>query len=345
VMEYIDGRPIDEHSHTTSVREKVALIATVCDAIASAHQNLVVHRDLKPSNILVDRNGNPRVLDFGIAKILDESNATQTIERRLTPEYASPEQFLGAPSTTASDIYSLGAVLYKLLAGEPPAREKPLPPSRAGAMVDGDLHTIVMKAIRAEPHERYRTADKFAEDLRAWLDHRPVSARQGERWYRARRQLRRHWALATAGTIAASGLVVGLVVARSERDVAQQRFEVARKLANEFLSLEKDIQNLPGSATVRERMVNTSIRYLEDLSKRAGDDWRLKADIAAGYRKAAEAQGVFRGVNLGHPEEARQSLKQAEALLTEVSAAPGDRQVLWQAPWRLMAACCGRPAI
>ena len=329
VMEYIDGRPIDEHSRTTSVREQVGLMAMVCDAIASAHQCLVVHRDLKPSNILVDRNGNPHVLDFGIAKMLDESDATQTVERRLTPDYASPEQFLGAPSTTASDIYSLGAVLYKLLAGGPPARQEPLAPSRAGAVVDRDLDAIVMKAIRAEPHERYRTADKFAEDLRAWLDRRPVSARQGESWYRARRQLRRHWALATAGTIAASGLVVGLVVARSERDVAQQRFEVARKLASEFLLLEKDIQNLPGSAAVRERMVNTSIRYLEDLSKHAGDDWRLKQDIAAGYRKAAEAQGVFRAVNLGHPEEARRSLNRAEVLLTQVSAAvPGDRQVL-----------------
>src|ERR1051326_2725970 len=110
VMEYIDGRPIDEYSHTTSVREKVALMATVCDAIASAHQNLVVHLDLKPSNILVDRTGNPRVLDFGIPKILDESDATQTIERRLTPEYASPEQFLRAATPTRHDhIFLLSA--------------------------------------------------------------------------------------------------------------------------------------------------------------------------------------------------------------------------------------------
>src|SRR5262249_48821988 len=110
-MEYIDGRPVDEYSRNLPVREKVALIAAVAEAIASAHRNLVVHRDLKPSNILVDRNGNPRVLDFGIAKILDDADATQTIERRLTPAYASPEQIAGAPPTTATDIYSLGAVL------------------------------------------------------------------------------------------------------------------------------------------------------------------------------------------------------------------------------------------
>ena len=329
VMEYVDGRPIDEHCRTLPVREKVVLVAALCDAIASAHQSLVVHRDLKPSNILVDRNGNPRVLDFGIAKILDASDSTHTIDRRMTPEYASPEQFTGQPVTTATDIYSLGAVLYKLLSGEPPARSQPLSPGRIGAGIDRDLDAIVMKAIRAEPLERYFTADKLAEDLRAWLDRQPVSARQGERWYHTRRQLRRYWVPLAAGAFAVSGLSLGLVLARTQRNVAQQRFEVARRLANEFLSLDKDIQNLPGSATVRQRIVSTSIQYLEALSKRAGDDWRLKADIAAGYRKAAEAQGIFRGVNLGRPEEARHNLDKAAALLAEVSvSASGDRQVL-----------------
>jgi serine/threonine protein kinase len=329
VMEYIEGLPIDDYSSAISIRERVALVATVCDAIASAHQSLVVHRDLKPGNILVDGNGNPHVLDFGIAKLMDGADATETVERRLTPEYASPEQMLGAPVTTATDIYSLGGVLYKLLTGEAPERVMPAPPSLKCALVDRDLDAIVLKAIRAEPHERYATAGQLAEDLRAWLDRRAVGARQGERWYRARRQLRRHWALVAAGGIAAAGLIAGLVTARSERDVAQQRFEQVRGLANEYFTLDKDIQSLPGSAAVRERIVTTSIKYLEGLSKRAGNDWRLKAEIAAGYRKAAEAQGIFRGVNLGRPAEAQESLNKAAALLTEVSAAaPGDRKVL-----------------
>ena len=329
VMEYIDGRPIDEHCRTLPVREKVALIATVCEAIASAHQALVVHRDLKPANILVGANGNPCVLDFGIAKLMDDSDATATMERRLTPEFASPEQLMGAPVTTASDIYSLGAVLYTLLTGEAPSRENPAPPSRRCATADRDLDAIVLKTIRVEPQGRYATADKLADDLRAWLDHRPVAARQGERWYRARRQLRRHWALAAAGAIAASGLIVGLVAARSERDAAQQRFNEVRRLANEFFAVEKDIQGLPGSTAVRERIVKTSIQYLEGLSKRAGNDWRLKAEIAAGYRKAAEAQGISRGMNLGRPADAQQSLNKAAALLHEVNAAAsGDRGAL-----------------
>jgi serine/threonine-protein kinase len=147
VMQYIEGQPIDEYSRTIPLREKVALIATACDAIASAHQNLVVHRDLKPGNILVDGNGNPHVLDFGIAKLMDAADSTETMERRLTPEYASPEQIAGAPVTTAADIYSLGAVLYKLLTGEAPERKTASPPSRT-SMADRDLAAIVLKSIR-----------------------------------------------------------------------------------------------------------------------------------------------------------------------------------------------------
>ncbi|MFN0103306.1 MAG: protein kinase domain-containing protein [Bryobacteraceae bacterium] len=359
VMEYIEGRSIDEHSRTLSAREKVSLMVTVCEAIASAHQKLVVHRDIKPGNILVDGNGNPRVLDFGIAKLMDPSDTTVTIERRLTPEYASPEQRAGEAVTTATDIYSLGAVLHKLLmnsrktdsvaagvevefvnggeprpafallAGEALSREPASPPSKIQASGDGDLDAIVRKATRKEPDERYTTADNLAEDLRAWLEHRPVGARQGERWYRARRQLRRHWALAAAAVIAAAGLITGLVTARAERDVAQRRFDEVRELANEFFAIEKEVQNLPGSTAVRERIVKTSIKYLEGLSKQAGDDWRLKAEIASGYRKAAEAQGVFRGINLGRSADAQRSLDQAASLLNEVrAAAPEDRIVL-----------------
>ncbi|HWZ33486.1 MAG TPA: protein kinase [Bryobacteraceae bacterium] len=328
VMEYIEGQPIDDYSRELSIRERVALVATVCDAMASAHRNLVVHRDLKPGNILVDANGNPHILDFGIAKLMDVADATETIDRRLTPQYASPEQIAGGPVTTSTDIYSLGAVLYKLITGEAPEYQKPATLLRI-SIADRDLDAIVRKTIRVEPHERYATADQLAEDLRAWLEHRPVGARQGERWYRARRQFRRYWVFAAAGLVAAVGLIAGFVTVRSERDLAQERFEQARKLANEFLALDQDIQGLPGSAAVRERMVNTWIKYLEGLSKRAGNDWRLKTEIAAGYRRAAEAQGIFRTVNLGRPDDAQRSLNKAAALLTEVSAAaPGDRNVL-----------------
>src|SRR4051812_8424651 len=244
-MEYVDGQPIDEHCRDLSTRKKVAIVATICDAIASAHQKLVVHRDLKPGNILVDSAGNPRVLDFGIAKLMDDSEETATVERRLTPEYASPEQIAGAAATTATDIYSLGAVLYKLLTDAPPIRRNPPAPSRSAGAGDRDLDAIVLKALRAEPGERYATADKFAEDLRAWLRHRPVAARQGERWYAARRQLRRYWLPVAAGTVATAGLVGGLMLARAERDLGRQRVGGVGQPAEEGVAVGKDIQGPP----------------------------------------------------------------------------------------------------
>jgi tRNA A-37 threonylcarbamoyl transferase component Bud32 len=314
-MELVEGRRIDEHCQDAPVRECVSLMAQVCDAIASAHQKLVVHRDLKPGNIIVDANGSPRVLDFGIAKLIDDSDETATMERRLTPEFASPEQIAGAPVSTATDIYSLGAVLARLL----------------GKAADKDLRAIIARAMRVEPRARYSTAVEMAEDLRAWLDGDPVDARRGETWYLVRRRLQRYWLPVTAGVIAASGLVTGMVATRIERDRAQERFEQVRKLANEFFAVEKDIQALPGSTPIRERMVRTSLNYLEELARRTGDDWHLKADIAAGYRHAAEAQGLTRGMNLGKPAEAKRSLGRAAALMAEVrAAAPEDRSVLRQ---------------
>jgi len=166
VMEYIEGQPIDDYSRELSIRERVALVATVCDAMASAHRNLVVHRDLKPGNILVDANGNPHILDFGIAKLMDVADATETIDRRLTPQYASPEQIAGGPVTTSTDIYSLGAVLYKLITGEAPEYQKPATLLRI-SIADRDLDAIVRKTIRVEPHERYATGrDWLARPMR-----------------------------------------------------------------------------------------------------------------------------------------------------------------------------------
>ena len=166
VMEYVDGMPIDEFAKGLDVRDILELFLPVCDAVSYAHRNLIVHRDLKPSNILIDTSGRPRLLDFGIAKILDATADSHTILRALTPDYASPEQARGDARTTATDIYSLGAVLRKLLA---PIADAPR-----------DVGFIVQKALRAEPEERYATVDAFANDVRAFLEHRPVQARSGD---------------------------------------------------------------------------------------------------------------------------------------------------------------------
>jgi serine/threonine protein kinase len=120
-MEYVEGERVDEYASRMSLRDKLSLMKQICDAVSYAHRNLIIHRDLKPSNIMVDSAGRPKLLDFGIAKILDDAtDRTLTVQRMLTPEFSSPEQFTDRPPTTATDVYSLGAVLYKLLTGRSP---------------------------------------------------------------------------------------------------------------------------------------------------------------------------------------------------------------------------------
>jgi Tol biopolymer transport system component/predicted Ser/Thr protein kinase len=242
VMEYIDGKCIDEFCEGLSIKSKVELLSPICEAVAYAHQHLVIHRDLKPRNILISADGIPKLLDFGIAKLMDTaSDTTATIERRLTPVYASPEQIKGEPVGTATDIYSLGAILYKLLANRQPfqlnggtaseleaaiCEKAVIRPSQLNSKIDRDLDAIVLKAMRKEPGERYAGATQLGEDLKAWIERRPVRARQGNRWYLARRYIRKRWAPIAAVAFALSGLAAGLIVARQERKTGGGPFEI-----------------------------------------------------------------------------------------------------------------------
>jgi serine/threonine-protein kinase len=242
VMEYVDGVPIDVHAAGIGLREKLTLFLRVCEGVSHAHRHLIIHRDLKPSNILVDASGQPKLLDFGIAKMLDETgDATQTVERLLTPNYASPEQMRGANQTTATDVYSLGAVLYKMLTGRSPRESAP---GRAETL-PSDIDYILRKALRNEPEERYASVEAFANDISAFLDSRPVQARSGDAWYRTRKFLRRYWLPVAAASIAIAGLSAGLLVANRERAVAQRRFLQVRRLANKVLALDLVIRGFP----------------------------------------------------------------------------------------------------
>ena len=201
VMEYVEGERVDEYASRLKLPDKLRLMIQICEAVAHAHRNLIVHRDLKPSNIMVDSAGRPKLLDFGIAKILEEAtDRTQTVHRMLTPDYSSPEQFIGRPPTTATDVYSLGAVLYKILTGRSPHEfpdstpdrllsdvqtREPLRPSKLVPGLGRDLDAILGKALRKEPEERYRTVDEFAADLQAFVDFRTISVRRRDWIYRA----------------------------------------------------------------------------------------------------------------------------------------------------------------
>jgi tRNA A-37 threonylcarbamoyl transferase component Bud32/tetratricopeptide (TPR) repeat protein len=333
VMEFIDGVPIDVYAVNLGLKEKLALFLRVCEAVSYAHGNLVVHRDLKPSNILVDASGNPKLLDFGIARILDDTlDQTQTQERLLTPEYASPEQIRGRRQNTATDVYSLGACLYKLLTGRSPhaspdatrdevmlaACETDPPPPSATANVPEDLDFIVARALRKEPEERYRSVDAFAEDIRAFLQFRPVRARAGNAWYRTRRFARRYWIPVTAVTLVLMSLSAGLFIANRERAIAQRRFTQVRRLANKVLALDESLRTVPGSTKARQEVIAMSQEYLEGLSADARSDRDLALEVARAYFLLARAQGVPTAANLGQYAQAEVSLKRAEGLLDSV---------------------------
>ena len=269
VLEYVDGALIGEYcdQRRLGIAQRLELFLAVCDAVAHAHRSLVVHRDLKPSNILVDRDGHVKLLDFGIAKLLEagaDGGATATALRVFTPEYAAPEQIQGRPVTTGVDVHALGLLLYELLTGRRPYRatastpaayeqailtEEPQRPSRVADHVDidtlalaharnlqpsslrarlrGDLDAIVLKALRKEPAQRYASVEAMADDVRAFLVQAPVKARRGNFNYRATRFLQRHALAAGLALFAIASLVGGLGVALWQAERARAQRDVA----------------------------------------------------------------------------------------------------------------------
>jgi len=347
VMEYVEGSAIDAFAANLGIRQIIRLFLKVCAAVGYLHRHLVVHRDLKPNNIFVTTEGEPKLLDFGIAKILDMTgNLAVTTMRLLTPEYASPEQATGGRVTTGTDIYSLGAVLYRLLTGESPhqftrdedgARTsiiptgKIKPPSKLAPVLKGDLEFILLKALRPDPRERYTTVEQLAEDLENFLESRPIRARKGETWYRTLKFLRRNWIPATATLLVLSSLSIGLSLANHERILAERRFGQLRQLSNKVIDLDAAIRTLPGSIEARRRLVAASLEYLEGLAPQAPGDPDLAEEIADGYWRMARIQGVNAEFNLGDTAKAEDSLKKADTLVTQVLARqPNDPGALFR---------------
>jgi serine/threonine-protein kinase len=350
VMEFIDGIPITEYCNQNNLKitERLKLFCEVCKAVQYAHQNLIIHRDLKPGNILVTKNGIPKLLDFGIAKLIDEDlvdrndGLTRTGVWHLTPEYASPEQIKGEKITTASDIYSLGVLLYQILTGQQPYKitssspvaiskiiteEKILKPSEKlneaaeitiqakSKHLQGDLDNIVMKAMHKDPSRRYISAEQFSEDIRRHLVELPVIAQKDTVGYRLSKFIRRH----KVGFITSVGFVVfliaSLIVIIWQANIASEERDRARIESQKFERVNKFLQGMLSAVDPNE--LGRDVRVYDILEKAAND---LKTDLKDQPEIEADIRRTLGNTytNLGQYGEAKPHLYKALELNRQI---------------------------
>lgn len=356
VMEYVDGLAIDEHCQKQGldVSSRLKLFLRVCAGVEHAHRNLVVHRDLKPANILVTDAGQPKLLDFGIARLLAPDifhrpfDPTITILRAATPRYASPEQIKGGVITTASDVYSLGVLLYELLSGRSPYRkatgsthevsravleDEPEKPSRAVMRTDepdarhgfipksfrlgieGDLDNIILKALNKEPSQRYPSVEAFAQDIHNFLEGRPVSARTPTWDYVISKFVGRYPWQVGAAALSVAVLIGGATALAWQKQISDRRFEQVRTLAHSIVyELDPALEKISGATSARKLLVGKAVTYLNSLSKEAGGDPELQEEIAGAYEHLGDVQGSPAYSNLGDIQGGLASYRKALAI-------------------------------
>ncbi len=332
-LEFVEGIAIDRfcagdgQSPPLDVRERLRLFRQVADAVAYAHGKLVVHRDLKPANILVTAGGGVKLLDFGIAKLLDEGTTretrfTQMFGRALTPDYASPEQILGGPLTVASDVYSLGVILYELLAGVRPYKlkrdsrgaledailqaEPPsfavVAPKRDRSALRGDLDTIVRKALKKQPAERYATVNAFVDDIVRHLESRPVLAQADSRWYRVGKFIARNRLMVGTAALMLFVVIAGAGIALWQARVAIAERDRAEEVKLFITSIFRDADpyqdggaQLTGAALLRSAQQRVESQFADrpelrtELLSLVGSGLKSLSDLPAAERALTQA--------------------------------------------------------
>ncbi len=390
-MDYVEGMALDQYlaERQPGVHERCQIFLRICEAVQYAHSKMTLHLDLKPANIFVTVDGSPKLLDFGVSKLLrpDVDNTATTHLRAFTPDYAAPEQLVSDTVSTMTDVYALGLILYEMLSGvrahqftdqsmremervvceKDPKRltevAKDLPKAYAK-----DLEAITAKAMRKEPWLRYRSAEQFAEDLvRCWKG-LPVLAREGNRAYLAKKFLSRNWQTIAAASLVALALITttGLALvqarrasqqqqlaeqqrqraeqqqqlaeqqkqmaldsqaretvsrklaemeaiqARRQQAIAERRFDVARELGSKLsLDMIETLRSLPGSMAARRTVLETGLRYFNELKKDAQDNPALMKEISRGYEFLGNVQGNPHYNNLGDAAGAMESYRKA----------------------------------
>ena len=355
-LELVEGSPVTDWARLTqpSLDELLGRVLDLCDAVEAAHQRLVVHRDIKPGNVLVTADGRLKLLDFGIAKVIEadvDTRETQLGGRPCTPAYAAPEQLLGEPVTTATDVYLIGALTFELLTGRPPFErdpaalprlleslrtEEPPPPSRVAAAAPtlpgprwagrlrGDLDTVVTRALQADPARRYRTVAALADDLRRFLEGRPVTARPSTLAYRAKKLVLRHRASAAAAAAAVVALCAGTGLAlwqaaearRAER-LARDHERRAERMKDFVLSVFREQDPLLRSSARARPAADVVREGLERARSELGGEPDLQADLLSDL-------GAVQG-DLGDLDSASAALEQALARRAGTLAARDKR--------------------